>query len=99
MMKSTMRMIKIQPSGAKEAAKKEGQADNRQNLNIILQLSHLDHHLDHHVDHQGGEDAEDDEGAEDQPRAVPVEDSLHLHPAPHSFALDFPISSASISHV
>ena len=89
MMKSTMTMIKIQPSGAKEAAEKEGQADNRQNLNIIVQLSHLDNHLDHHVDHQGGEDAEDDEGAEDQPRAVPVEDSLHLHIASHSFALDF----------
>ena len=60
-------------------------------------------HVDHDVDHQGGEDAEDDKGAEDEPRAVPVEHSLHLHPAPHSFALDsildFPISSASISHV
>ena len=58
---------------------------------------HPDHHVDHHVDHQGGEDAEDDEGAEDEPRAVPVEHSLHLHSAPHSFALDFPISFSCIS--
>ena len=67
------------------------------NISHHLDQHHEHHRLDYHVDHQGGEDAEDDEGAEDQPRAVPVEHSLHLHSAPHSFALDFPILSASIS--